>query len=155
MKELEYYISAFSIFLKNRHDKKDKDKCLELTTNIFGNLGYHTQIESYNDKLKTKNLIIGDIKNAKKVFLVAYDIPNRTLINKPYYVNNSEKAKSIDANNLFLTLALLLMVMVMAGILFYLAKLTGSYKFLLMIIVMLIMYLFYKFMFSSCKNNLS
>ena len=152
MKELEYYITVFSSFLKDRNSKKNKDNFLKLCTNIFTNLGYKTEIEEYNDRLKSRNLIIGN-SNAKTTIMAAYDVPNRLIINRPYYVNDMIKIKKTEANNMFAVLSILLVVIVLSSLLLYLTRFAGVYRYLLVVVIIILLYLLYRVLFSSSKTN--
>lgn len=152
MKELEYYITVFSSFLKDRNSRKDKDHFLELVTNIFANLGYDTNVEIYNDRLKTKNLIVGNPK-AHNTIMAAYDVPNRLLINRPYFVNNSEKTKKLETTNVLIILFAIAMVVALSTMSFYLVSFLGPYRYVFILVIIIILYLLYRYLFSCPKNN--
>lgn len=152
MKELEYYITVFSSFLKDRNSRKDKDHFLELAVNIFTNLGYDANVEIYNDRLKTKNLIVGNPK-AQNTIMAAYDVPNRLLINYPYLVNNSEKTKKLETTNVFIILFVIAIVIALSTLLFYLVSFLGPYRYVFVFVIIIILYVLYRYLFSCPKNN--
>lgn len=98
-----------------RRSRKQKDRFLENLKGLFGSYGYTMTI--YEDKMglnKLKHAIFGNLKEAKKVYVVGYDTTENNIIgNGKYWPINENRNRS----NVFINLTTNLIIsVIMAAI---------------------------------------
>ncbi|MEG0034784.1 MAG: hypothetical protein RSE56_03160 [Bacilli bacterium] len=93
-------IMLYGITLGKRYTKKQKALFLEEVSSKVKENGYSVEIQTKKTKFQlTNNLIIGDLDNAEKVIVAAYDTPSKIYLpNYNYYPFYSKK--NVEQDNL-------------------------------------------------------
>jgi len=156
-KELEYYLSAYAIFMHKRRLPSEKEQFLKNNVAIYTNAGHETKIELSSNNKDVRHIVVGDINKAKRVIMTSYDLTNRTILPSFYfYPMDLDKSKSYEVFNICLSLVILLAACVGSGFAFQLVANYGlAIKILVIAICLVILYAVYKWIFSPCKNNLA
>lgn len=156
-KELEYYLSAYAIFMRDRKLTSEKDKFLNNNVAIYTNTGHNATIECSNINKNVKHIVIGDINKAKKIIMTSYDAVNRTILPSfKFFPMDLDKSKTYEVLNLCLSLVILLSSCVLSALCFQAVSSKGTLiKVLAVAFILALMFLIYKWIFSACKINLS
>lgn len=156
-KELEYYISAYAIFMHKRKLSSEKEKFINNNLAIYSNTGHNTLIETSSKNKNVKHIVVGDINKAKRVFITSYDVVNKTILPSfKFYPLDLDKSKTYEVLNLCLSLVILLTSCILSALCFQAVAAKGTLiKILTVIALLVLMFMIYKLVFSTCKINLS
>lgn len=115
--DLKDKMMVIGIGLPRRFNKREKAVFAEEVLKRFKALGYTVSLDQIKDKTATvSNLVIGDMKNAKIVFVAGYDTPSQMLLpNYRYTPFNIKKCMRLEKLNLFLQF--LIVALAAAGLL--------------------------------------
>jgi hypothetical protein len=124
MKDL---MMLYGVTLGRRYSRGEKVRFVEAVAIFFTELGYSIRVQSKQDAFSsTNNLIIGDIKKAKRVFLVAYDTPATiTIPNYRYFPFNPKRNLRNESIDVLINFAIASLSFI---IMFFLLKDFGQYE---------------------------
>ncbi|MCI5774374.1 MAG: hypothetical protein MR210_07430 [Erysipelotrichaceae bacterium] len=116
------YILDFGIAMPSRYFKFQKANYIDALLKEFKKLGYKYELKAFKD---VKNIEVGDVDNAKIIFMTAYDTPSKVNVpNYIYYPFSAEQNIKQEQRNLLFTsvmvvgCVLVLMILYYASILF-------------------------------------